>query len=316
MIKSKRALITGGAGYIGHHLQKELKRNGYIVHVLDKNTSKLITRKYCDKVIECDLTYNVEPIRNESYDVCFHLAGFIEVGESETRPYEYYRNNIVSTINLIGALSCKNYVFSSSAGVYDELGKENPKSVYGRTKLMSEKILFDCVREGISCVALRYFNVAGADPDFEFGECHEPETHLIPNILNQDTFILNGNDYDTPDGTCIRDYVHVSDLAVAHIKAAEWLFAGEGATVFNIGSGTGYSIKEVIKTVESVTGKKINVKVGPRRFGDPESLKCDTQLAERMLQFKPKYNLEDIIISAYQWEVVQQRKPKGNQNEE
>jgi UDP-glucose 4-epimerase len=310
MSKAKRALITGGAGYIGHHLQKELKKNGYIVHVLDKDISKLITKKYCDKIIECDLSYNIEPIRNESYDICFHLAGFIEVGDAETRPFEYYRNNIYSTLNLIGALYCNNYVFSSSAAVYDELGKENPRSVYGRTKLMSEKILFDCVREGISCVALRYFNVAGADPDGEFGENHSMETHLIPNILTKDTFVLNGDNYDTIDGTCIRDYIHVSDLAIAHHHAAQWLFDGEGSTIFDLGSGGGYSNKEVIRMVEHVTQRPVNVEIGPRRPGDPSILRCNIDRTEKLLRFKPKYNLEDIVETAYQWEVIQQRKPK------
>jgi UDP-glucose 4-epimerase len=305
-----KALITGGAGYIGHHLQKELKKNGYTVHVLDRDINKLVTQKYCDKFIKCDLSRNVDPIRFEQYDICFHLAGLIEVGQSEIYPFEYYRNNIISTINLIGVLHCKNFVFSSSAGIYDEHGKENPKSIYGKTKLLSETILFDCVREGMNCVALRYFNVAGADPDFEFGESHTPETHLIPNALTKDTFVLNGDDYDTPDGTCIRDYIHVSDLAIAHIRAAEWLFNDGESTSFDIGSGTGYSIGEVIDTIESVTGTKVNVTVGPRRQGDPAVLKCDTQKAKELLKFEPKYNLHDIIKTAYQWEVIQKRKPK------
>jgi UDP-glucose 4-epimerase len=315
----KTALIVGGAGYIGQHLQKELKKNGYIVHVLDKKpVERCMSTKYFDKYIECNILRNSSlycslqtNAPDGKYDVCFHLASLIEVGESEKYPTNYYTNNVTGTINLVRNIQpfCNKIIFSSSAGIYDELGNENPKSVYGKTKLFSEKILFDSIKEGMNCVALRYFNVAGADPDFEFGENHCPESHLIPNILTKDDFTIFGNDYDTPDGTCIRDYIHVTDLCIAHIKSAEWLISGNQSAVFDLGSGSGYSVKEVVDAVREVTGLSINAKIAPRRPGDPMVLRCDNSLAEKHLGFKPKYNLNDIIRTAHQWEVIQKRKP-------
>jgi UDP-glucose 4-epimerase len=320
----KKALITGGAGYIGHHLQKELKKNGYEVIIMDKkHPSKMMSRKYYDRYIQTDISDYKDitgEIRMEGmfaekeleFDIVFHLAGLIEVAESQREPISYYENNVVGTINILKLMKeykCDKIVFSSSAGVYDEDGDVNPKSVYGRTKFLSEEILFDAEKEGIRCVSLRYFNVAGADIDSEFGENHSPETHLIPNILNNEEFTIYGTDYPTWDGTCVRDYIHVTDLAVAHIKAAERLYDGKTSSVFNIGSGTGYSVKDVLSTVEILTGKKINTKYADRRPGDPAFLKCDTEAAEIILNFKPQYGLKDIINTAYRWEVTMKRKP-------
>jgi UDP-glucose 4-epimerase len=317
----KKALITGGAGYIGHHLQKELKKNGYYVIVLDKKSpEQMMTDEYCDHYIHADIRdyenmlYQIklgEMFSDDlSFDVVFHLAGLIEVGESEVNPINYFETNVAGTINtlkLMRQYDCKNIVFSSSAGVYNSSGLELPTSVYGKAKLMAEKIIVASRSEGIESVCLRYFNVAGADPDGQFGENHDPETHLIPNIFNMDVFTIYGSDYDTPDGTCIRDYIHVTDLAIAHVKAAKYVNQQSG--IFDIGSGIGYSVKEIILAVKEVTGKDINVVSGERRSGDPAVLKCDIRDASR-LDFKPKYKLIDIIRTAHQWETIQRRKPK------
>jgi UDP-glucose 4-epimerase len=305
---SKRALITGGNGYIGHHLQKELKKNGYTVIVVDrKPVEDLMSDKYCDLYWQHDLTKEPERVPAIKVDVVFHLAGLIEVATGEKEPINYYYNNICATINTLKLMknyfNCDRVVFSSSAGVYGD-------SVYGRTKKMSELIYSDAYKEGIKSVSLRYFNVAGADIDNEFGENHSPETHLIPNILNSDIFNLYGMDYDTHDGTCIRDYIHVSDLAISHIKADEYLIENNVAENFDIGSGTGYSILEVLKEIEKVTNREYVTVVQSRRPGDPDVLRCDTTRAEQLLKFKPKYNLNDIIRTSYQWEVIQKRECK------
>lgn len=320
----KRALITGGAGYIGQHLQKQLKKNGYQVIVMDrKHPSKMMSRKYCDRYIQANIseyTDIINEIKMEGmfsdnpleFDIVFHLAGLIEVEESQRNPISYYENNVIGTINILKLMkqyNCDKIVFSSSAGVYDEDGEVNPQSVYGRSKVLSEEILMDAEKEGIRSVILRYFNVAGADIDSEFGENHSPETHLIPNIFNNSTFTLYGTDYPTWDGTCVRDYIHVTDLATAHVKAAEWLYEGKITIIADIGSGTGYSVKDIISAVEKTTGREINITYADRRPGDPAFLRCDTQAAEILLKFAPKYGLSDIIDTAYRWEVTMKRKP-------
>lgn len=315
----KKALITGGAGYIGHHLQKELKKNGYYVIVMDrKHPSQLMSSKYCDEYIYADIRqYDniIEEINlvkmfeddKFGFDVVFHLAGFIEVGESEEQPLRYYQNNVSGTLNILRLMNeygCDKIVFSSSCAA------DNPESVYGRTKRMCETILADANKEGVNSVILRYFNVAGADPDGEFGENHDPETHLIPRILTRNDFTVYGNDFPTPDGTCIRDYIHVSDLAEAHVKAAQYLNESKTPIIFNLGSGTGYSVLDVISMVEEVTGIKFKIKYSDRRPGDPAELFCDdVEYSEKMLKFKPKYGLKEIISTAYQWEVIQRRTP-------
>ena len=320
----KKALITGGAGYIGHHLQKELKKNGYYVIVMDiKNPTELLSQKYCDRYIQADITsygdmrerIDIDDMfvdEDLSFDIVFHLAGLIEVAESEKEPLRYYEHNVIGTFNILKLMksySCDKIVFSSSAGVYNEYGEIDPQSVYGKTKLMSEEIIRSSLKEGVKSVSLRYFNVAGADLDGEFGENHENESHLIPNILKNNRFTVFGTDYATPDGTCVRDYIHVSDLAAAHIKAAEWLDHNEYSEFFDIGSGIGYSIRDVISTIESVTGQKIDTTYGDRRSGDPARLFCETESAKTILGFKPIYELKDIIQTAYNWEVIQRRKP-------
>jgi len=317
----KKALITGGTGYIGHHLLKELKKNGYYTIVMDmKSPLRLMAKEYCDKYIQIDIR-NYDHILDEieystmfdneqfGFDVVYHLAGFIEVGEGEKRPLQYYENNVSGIINILKLMKeydCKNIVFSSSCAA------ENPESVYGQTKRICETILADANKEGINSAILRYFNVAGADPDGEFGENHDPESHLIPRILTLYDFTVYGNDFPTPDGTCIRDYIHVSDLAEAHVKAAEFLNENKKSSIFNLGSGTGYSVLDVIAMVEEVTGINFKIKYSDRRQGDPAKLVCqDVERSEKILKFKPKYGLKEIISTAYRWESIQRRTPNA-----
>ena len=317
----KKALVTGGTGYIGHHLQKELKKNGYYVIVMDrKHSSELMVTKYCDEYLRTDIR-NYDHILDEieygkmfdddkfGFDIVYHLAGSIEVGESEEIPTYYYENNVSGTINILRLMKeygCKNIVFSSSCAA------EYSESVYGRTKRMCETILADAYKEGINSAILRYFNVAGADSDGEFGENHVHESHLIPRILTRNDFTVYGNDFPTPDGTCIRDYIHVSDLAEAHVKAAEFLNENKTPSIFNLGSGTGYSVLDVITMVEEITGINLQIKYSDRRPGDPAKLVCqDVDRSEKILGFKPKYGLKEIISTAYQWEVIQRRTPNA-----
>ena len=309
----KTALITGGFGYIGSHVTKALKKAGWRTIVVDIKSIPQ-THEYTDMFYPCDirapeLSFLFGKVK---IDTVFHLAGLIEVGTSEKCPSEYYDVNVAGTINLLNEMSIhnvKNIVFSSSAGVYGS-GNENfletdstiPTSVYGRNKLMCEQIITDMQKENINSICLRYFNVGGADPDGEMGENHEPETHLIPRIFqNLNNFTLYGNDYDTADGTCIRDFIHVSDVADAHVAGAEYLLKHQKSDIFNIGSGTGYSNKQIVDTIEKVTGQKVNITYGPRRAGDPATLVANISKAQELLPFNPKFSLEYIISTAYDW---------------
>ena len=309
----KTALITGGYGYIGSHVTKALKKAGWRTIVVDSK-SKSQTHEYTDMFYPCDirapeLSFLFSKVK---INTVFHLAGLIEVGTSEKCPSEYYQVNVAGTINLLNEMSIhnvKNIVFSSSAGVYGsgnqkfhETDECHPTSVYGRNKLMCEQILTDMQKENINSICLRYFNVGGSDPDGEMGENHEPETHLIPRILqNLNNFTLYGDDYETPDGTCIRDFIHVSDVADAHVASAEYLLKNQKSDIFNIGSGTGCSNKQIVDTIEKVTGQKVNITYGPRRAGDPAMLVSNISKAQELLNFTPKFNLENIISTAYDW---------------
>ena len=309
----KTALITGGFGYIGSHVTKALKKAGWRTIVVDSKSIPQ-THEYTDMFYPCDirapeLSFLFGKVK---IDTVFHLAGLIEVGTSEKCPSEYYDVNVAGTINLLNEMAIhhvKNIVFSSSAGVYGS-GNENfletdstiPTSVYGRNKLMCELIITDMQKENINSICLRYFNVGGADPDGEMGENHEPETHLIPRIFqNLNNFTLYGNDYDTSDGTCIRDFIHVSDVADAHVASAEYLLKHQKSDIFNIGSGTGFSNKQIVDTIEKVTGQKVNITYGPRRAGDPATLVANISKAQELLPFNPKFSLEYIISTAYDW---------------
>ena len=255
-----------------------------------------------------------------AFDVVMHFASFIQVGESVRRPDIYYRNNVVNSLNLLDAMvahGVHQFIFSSTAAIFgepeavpiDEHHIRAPINPYGRSKWMLEQMLEDYDRAfGLKSVCLRYFNAAGADPDGELGERHQPETHLIPLVLQvasgrRESITVFGNDYDTPDGTCIRDYVHIADLCEAHWQAVEYLGAGGISRQFNLGNGSGFSVRQVIDVARAVTGKEIATCYADRREGDPARLVADAALARQVLGWIPKYaELSTIVSHAWQWE--------------
>ena len=321
-------LITGGAGYIGSHTTLNFLNNGYDVVIFDSlenghiETIKTLQSLGNIKFVQGNLN-NKEDLENlfNSYkiDTVIHFAGFIQVEESVKNPSKYYSNNITGTLNLLDTMvkhNVKKIVFSSSAAVYgeplytpiDEKHQKLPLNSYGKTKAMTEDILDDYDRAyGLKSICLRYFNVAGADSDIRIGEWHEPETHLIPNILKSifeedKVFKIFGTDYDTPDGTCIRDYVNVEDLAEAHRLAYQYLKENNKSDKFNLGTEKGSSVKEVFDTVEQITGKQIRVETLQRRDGDAAILLANAEKAKTILGWQPIRTLEDSIKTAYLWE--------------
>ena len=317
-----RILVTGGAGYIGSHTVKELEKQNYEVIIFDNLSTgrkELVKGK---KLIMGDLK-NLDDIKEVfkkyKFDAVMHFASLIQVGESYKNPLKYYRENILNSLNLLQAMieeGVKYFIFSSSAAVYGipeftpitEEHPLNPVNPYGETKFFVEKMLQNFDRAyGLKYVSLRYFNAAGADPDGELGELHDPETHLIPNILlfllgKKERFEIYGNDFPTPDGTAIRDYIHVTDLARAHILALERLLETKKSEVFNLGMKKGYSVLEVVKEVEKVTGKKVEYTIKPRREGDVPVLIASEERARKELNWKPQYSdLKTIIQTAWNW---------------
>ncbi len=324
---SNKVLITGGAGYIGSHCALSLIERGFNVVICDNlstgNIETIETIKSCGNLTfyNCDLTdtnslFNI--FKMEKFDAVIHFAAFSQVGESVLNPQKYYLNNVGGTLNLLNAMlnyNVKKIVFSSSAAVYGEpkhspISEEHstePINPYGQSKLIVEKILDDYDKAyKLRSVRLRYFNVIGTDKFSRIGECHNPETHLIPNILissfeNNKTFEIFGNDYNTNDGTCIRDYIDINDLVEAHILALNYLNK-DGKTVFlNLGTNCGKSVKEIFNICEKVLNKKIIYKICPRRIGDPEKLIADNKKAYTILNWQPKHTLENSISSAYSW---------------
>ncbi len=315
-------LVTGGAGYIGSHVVKEILKTGHKPFILDnfsKGHKEAVTG---GEIINGDLknTDFIEDLfQNYKFDSVIHLAADSLVGESVERPDKYYQNNLIGSINLLEAMKKSNVdklVFSSTAAVYGEAKeipiKENsitdPKNPYGRSKLFFENILSDYDQTfDFKYISLRYFNASGADPDGNIGEDHNPETHLIPIVLEtaldkREKLEIYGTDYDTRDGTCIRDYIHVNDLAKAHILAVEALEAGESSNIYNLGSGSGYSVKEVINTAREVTGKKIIAEPADRRPGDPPVLIASSAKIKEDLNWQPEFeDLEKIISTAWNW---------------
>jgi UDP-glucose-4-epimerase GalE len=325
-MKSGSILVTGGAGYIGSHTAHLLGQQGYDVTVVD-NLSRG-HRHNIDpqrlRVVDIGDTEGLCRIFAERpYDAVIHFAAYISVGESMRAPELYFTNNVSGSLSLLTAMvrsGVRRLVFSSTAAVYGmpatvpikEDAPYAPVNPYGESKVMVEKLLrwFDVIH-GLRSISLRYFNASGADPEGELGEEHEPETHLIPLLFRATVtgrpVTIFGEDYPTPDGTCIRDYIHVTDLAQAHILAVECLMAGGASDAFNVGNGSGYSVREVVRAVEEVTGKKVPYVIGPRREGDPPELVADSSKLRRALKWTPRYSdLRDIVSTA--WNFEQKRK--------
>ena len=318
-----RLLVLGGAGYIGSHTALELIKKGHEVIVVDNLVTgyeKAIPDKavfYQGDIRNFDFLDNL--FKKERIDAVIHFAAYSLVGESVTNPLKYYDNNLYGTKVLLEAMIKNNVnkiVFSSTAATYGE--PENipilesdrtcPTNPYGETKLAMEKMFHWASKaHGLSYVSLRYFNACGADATGQIGEAHNPESHLIPLVLQvpngkRESVSIYGTDYDTPDGTCIRDYIHVTDLAQAHILAVEYLANGGASDIFNLGNGVGYSVREVIETARSVTGHPIPAIEVPRRSGDPARLVASGEKAKKILGWEPKIKqLDEIIASAWKW---------------
>lgn len=321
-------LVTGGAGYIGSHCVLSLLERGKDVIVFDNLSTG--HAEILDKLSKYgNLKFIIGDLKNEQdinsvflnndIDAVIHFAAFSQVAESVVDPRKYYQNNVKGTLNLLDAMldnNVKKIVFSSTAATYgepvyvpiDEKHVQNPINPYGQSKLMIEKIMDDYdVAYGLKSVRLRYFNVAGADSKNRIGEWHEPETHLIPNVLKSifesgRVFKMFGTNYPTADGTCVRDYINIEDLIEAHILALNYLNNDGKTDFFNLGTNNGNSVKEVFETCEKVTGKNIPVEIAVRRDGDPAVLVADTSKAKDILKWNPTKNLEYSICTAYDWE--------------
>lgn len=316
-------LVVGGCGYIGSHMVKCLLNAGHRVVVLDD-----LSAGYRDSLLGGELVVGDCGRRevldglfgSHRFDGVLHFASLIQVGESVTDPAKYYQANVAKTLTLLAAMKDHGIgplIFSSTAAVFgevdyvpiDERHARRPINPYGMSKWMVEAMLADFDRAyGLHSVALRYFNAAGADPEGRIGERHDPETHLIPLALQavlgrRPPLKVFGRDYDTPDGTCIRDYIHVDDLADAHLLALEYLWQGGASDAFNLGNGAGYSVQEVLDSVERVVGRKVPVEDAPRRAGDPARLVADSSRARKVLGWQPwRAELEVIVADAWRWE--------------
>ncbi|MEJ5863066.1 UDP-glucose 4-epimerase GalE [Pseudomonas farsensis] len=312
-------LVVGGAGYIGSHMVKHLQDAQHQVVVADIAPPRPGIEWAALDIADARALHGL--FAEQRFDAVFHFASHIQVGESVSDPAKYYQNNVTATLTLLQAMlraGIGHLVFSSSAAVYgdphaipiEEVHPKAPINPYGRSKWMVEQMLQDYDRAyGLKSVCLRYFNAAGADPDGLLGECHEPETHLIPLVLQaasgrRAAITVFGRDYATPDGTCIRDYVHVADLASAHGLAVDYLLAGGPSRAFNLGNGLGFSVQQVIDAARRVTGREIPVEEALRREGDPPSLVADAAQARELLGWEPQYaELEQIIRHAWEWEL-------------
>lgn len=305
-MEKRTALVTGAAGYLGSHLCKRLKNDGWFVVGIDVqhprhfywdrwNGGSILERKTLDDVFQ-----------NYKFDAVFHLAGRIEVGESVKNPTEFWEQNTGGTVRVLNhakRFGVKHFLFSSTAGVYFSSSIEIPEdeattnnNPYANSKLAAEYAIED---SGMNYTIFRFFNLAGGDSDGEIGEDHFPETHLIPRILqNLNSFEVYGANYNTPDGTCVRDFVHVEDIVEAHIQAIERKVYG----TINLGSGVGYSVKEIIQTVEKVTGRKVKYDIVSSREGDPSYLVADITKAKNLLNYYPKHDIASIVKTAYEWE--------------
>jgi len=323
-----KLLVVGGAGYIGSHMVKMLVNLGHDVIILDNLSTGFRELVKYGKLVVGDLADESlldELFSKHQFDGVMHFAAASLVGESMTNPAKYYRNNVSNTINLLDAMvkhNVKSFVFSSSAAVYgepnsnliDESHVKDPINPYGSTKLMIERILKDYASAyDLNSISLRYFNACGADPEGELGECHDPETHLIPLILQaasgrRESITVFGRNYATDDGTCVRDYIHIDDLCTAHALALDKLTASNdcGALAYNLGNSSGFSVQQVIDVVQTVVSKdgcSVTVIDGERRAGDPATLVADAAKAKSELGWQPKYDdLEVIVVHAWEWE--------------
>jgi UDP-glucose 4-epimerase len=316
-------LVVGGAGYIGSHMVKLLDARGHAVVTFDD-----LSTGHRDAVVRgefvagslADRAALDALFRSRRFDAVMHFASFIQVGESVAEPAKYYANNFGNTLVLLDAMvaaGVRRFIFSSTAAIFGEpetpmIAEDHPQrpvNPYGRSKWMVEQALGDYDRAyGLKAACLRYFNAAGADPEGELGERHEPETHLIPLVLQaaagrRPHIGIFGDDYPTPDGTCIRDYIHIVDLCEAHLLALGRLMAEERSLAFNLGNGAGFSVREVIEAARRVTGRPIPERISPRRAGDPARLVADSARARTELGWTPRYaDLDTIIAHAWAWE--------------
>ena len=299
-------LVTGGNGDIGSVITRRLMEKGHNPFVLDKVQSSFPRSFHGDLA---DVKFLDDIFKSKKIDAVIHLAAYIEIGESMKDPLKYYHNNYCNTVNLLNAMlkyNVKNLIYASSAAVYgqpkslplSEASEKMPVNHYGQTKLMVEELLRNCVKYGLNSVALRFFNASGSA--YSLGETHNPETHFIPillkAVLNKNPIRINGNDFSTQDGTCVRDYVHVLDIADAHILALEKL--KPGFNVYNIGFGKGHSLLEVIETLKEISKREISVEFGPRREGDPAELVASIDKIKSELGWSPKHDLKSILQSA------------------
>ena len=316
-------MVCGGAGYIGSHMVKMLWQKGYDVVTFDNFSTGNRWAVKWGEMFEGDLL-DAEALnkmfRSFKFAAVMHFSARSLVAESVQNPALYYRNNVIGTLNLLEAMreaGVMNFIFSSSAATFglpetEKIAESHPQlpiNPYGQTKLMIEKMLHDYSKAyGLNSVSLRYFNAAGADPETEIGEAHEPETHLIPNILKAAAggfaFPLYGIDYPTMDGTCVRDYIHIEDLCRAHLCALNYLDSHEGAFGFNLGNGKGFSVMEIVSAAEAVTGRQIDYNVLERREGDPHTLVANNILALQELEWQPEYtDISMIIETAWKWQL-------------
>ena len=323
MTSPKTVLVVGGAGYIGSHMVWLLGRKGVDVVTLDNLSSGHRDAVLHGQFVHGDIANQLildKVFCEHKFDAVMHFASFIQVGESMQDPAKYYQNNVVNTLNLLNAMlthGVDKFIFSSTAAIFgepeyspiDEAHAKRPINPYGWSKLMVEQALadYDCAY-GLKSVCLRYFNAAGAHPDGLLGERHDPETHLIPLVLQAASgrrphISVFGRDYDTPDGTCIRDYIHILDLAEAHWLALQHLQSGKESSAFNLGNGNGYSVESVIQAAKRVTGKTIPVQEGQRRLGDPARLVANATKIKQELGWQPAYaQLDTIVEHAWLWE--------------
>jgi len=324
-LDNKTILVTGGAGYIGLHFVKATLKASQSVNIIVVDNlvygHEDLIRNFPVKFIKGDIGDEGlmrRVFQENQVDFVVHFAAYAYVGESVKDPIKYYENNVISSIILLKTMKeagVSNIIFSSSCATYglpesmpiNEDVQQSPINPYGQTKLAIEKAIKDFhTAYGLNYVILRYFNVAGADPENEIGEDHNPETHLIPLLLEsifdpEQQITVFGDDYPTEDGTCIRDYIHVNDLVHAHILGIGYLLEGKGSNIFNVGLSSGYSVKEVIDLGKKVTGKDVSYKIGKRREGDPPVLIASSEKIKRVLGWEPKFHLEDMLQHAWAW---------------